>query len=457
MPKSMPPMVRKLLLIPPVLVGIGVVVLLLQNRAEPQRKPEQEVARVMRVMPVPKVDVLPRALGFGTAEPGHVWQAVVEVKGRVIEVHPELKPGAILQKDDVVLKIDPAEYDLAIARIQAEIDQAEAQLEELDARKQNDETSIKIERQSLAIAEKELKRFQDLYDRKAATASDVEKQQQSVLTQRQSVQSRTNSLNLIPSEKKATQATIAVKRAQLAQARLDRKKTVITAPFGCRVGPVSVEVDQFLATGQTLFEAHGVDLIEVEAQMTPHHIRRLLRQRAAMSKPLTLDMATMRDIFQFDAIVRFDRGDAQVEWDGKFARIRENINPQTQTIGIVIAIDKPYERAVPGRKPPPVKGTFCEVELRGTQRRKLAIVPRSAVHNEHVYVVDAKQRLQRRKVQVAFTQSGFVAIESGLEAKEIIVVSDPTPAVEGMLVDGVTDERLAAALLKEANGDGDVR
>ena len=88
------PQFRKWLIVPPVLLGVGIVALLVLNRGEARRKPHNELPRVLRVIQVPVVDLVPRVLGHGTARPGQVWRCVAEVKGRAVEVHPELKPGS---------------------------------------------------------------------------------------------------------------------------------------------------------------------------------------------------------------------------------------------------------------------------------------------------------------------------------------------------------------------------
>ena len=68
---------HNLLFLPPVVVGAAVLVMLVQNRQPPEREPEREVARVLRVIRAMRQPIVPRAIGYGTAEPGNVWQAVV--------------------------------------------------------------------------------------------------------------------------------------------------------------------------------------------------------------------------------------------------------------------------------------------------------------------------------------------------------------------------------------------
>ncbi len=168
-------------------------------------------------------------------------------------------------------------------------------------------------------------------------------------------------------------------------------------------------------------------------------------------------METMREVFQIDAIIRYTYGDRVIEWPARFERVRENIDPETRTLGIVFVIDNPYEMAIPGQRPPPVRGTFCEVELRSRNKLEQIIVPRSAVRDSHVYLVNGDSRLARREVQVSFFQSGFAAIAAGINEGEQVVVSDPTPAIEGMLVQGSEDEELRDRLVEAARGNGAVK
>jgi hypothetical protein len=68
-----------------------------------------------------------------------------------------------------------------------------------------------------------------------------------------------------------------------------------------------------------------------------------------------------------------------------------------------------------------------------------------------------ESRLEKREVIPGFYQGTFVTIESGIEPGEMVVVSDPVPAIEGMLIDPVLDERLMSLLMLEAGGEGELK
>ena len=105
-------------------------------------------------------------------------------------------------------------------------------------------------------------------------------------------------------------------------------------------------------------------------------------------------------------------------------------------MSFVVRVDDLRRRGSRGDAPL-VGGMLCEVELCGRTQPARVVVPRSAVRDGHVQLLDADSRLRRRAVEVAYTQADFAVSESGLEAGETVVVSDPTPAIQGLLASTV--------------------
>ncbi|HKK99427.1 MAG TPA: hypothetical protein VJ943_04190, partial [Desulfotignum sp.] len=62
-------------------------------------------------------------------------------------------------------------------------------------------------------------------------------------------------------------------------------------------------------------------------------------------------------------------------------------------------------------------------------------------------------RLEKQLVTVAFAQSEFVVIASGLSGNERVVVSDPAFAITGMKVRPVMDDDLVQRLEILARGE----
>ena len=158
--------------------------------------------------------------------------------------------------------------------------------------------------------------------------------------------------------------------------------------------------------------------------------------------------------FLEQAVVRYHSGDFRVEWDARVVRLRERLDPRTRTAGLVVAVDRPYELAIPGQRPPLKQGMYCQVELRGATRSDRIVIPSAALHDGHVYLVGEDRRMVRRAVQVEFVQSDFVCLAGGLRPGDVVVVSDPEPAIEGLRLEPVPDEDLSQRLAAQASGTG---
>ncbi len=436
----------------PILIAVGVVIVLMKTRSAPVRKDVQEVGRTMRVIDVPLVAFSPRAVGYGLAEPARVWQAVAEVKGTVVSAHPRLESGALLGEGVVLLSIDPTEYELAVAQRTASIAETQAKLDELAAEERNAKASLEIEKRSLAFARQSLERLRTLRQQEAVAADEVDREERSVLQQEQAVQQLTNALAQIPARRDALTAALAVHEANLKQAQLDLARTVIRAPFDCRLGSVSMEVGQVLHAGQQLFEAHGTGTVEIEAKFRPEQLRNLLPLEKRRHFEPGITMERLRQLFDLTVTIRLRSGDWEATWPARFDRIREAVDPRTRAINVVAVVEDPYGQVVPGVRPALVRGMYCEMQLQAPPLLQTVVLPRSAVRSGTVYLVDEEGRLRRRTVNIAFEQDDLIVLESGLQGGETIVVSDPSPAIEGMKVEAVDDADLRERILAQAEG-----
>lgn len=448
---------KQLLIIPPILIGAAAMVFAIQGKEAPVKKPIAEVANKVRVIEVPAAALVPRALGFGTVQPDKVWEAVAQVSGKIIEIHPQLKKGALLPSGAILLKIDPTDYELTVERIKADIRAAEARIAEARAREKNSRASMSIENQSLKIAERELARKRNLAKRGVGSQAAADQEERSLLSMRQSVQGMQNSLNLIPTEIRRLSAEIAALRTQLANAELDLTRTIVTNPFDSRIASVGVELTQFASKGQVMASADSIAVAEVTAQVAIDKMVQLIAGRDLSAVNINNVTENLTNVLGLTPIVRLRTGDFATEWEGEVVRVSDSIDPQTRTIGVIVAVKNPYRLSTGNSRPPLSKNMYVEVELRGRPRAQEVIVPRAALHDGRVFVVTQDNRLEIRPLTTLFRQGRLVVVKSGLKAGERIVVSDLIPAINGMLLDPITDVEAGKALIAEAGGEGAIR
>jgi RND family efflux transporter MFP subunit len=255
------------------------------------------------------------------------------------------------------------------------------------------------------------------------------------------VQTLKNRLTLIPTQRRLLES-------QAARAERDLDRTRILAPFDLRIANLEVEADQYVGIGQTLFEGDAVDRVEMDVQVPLFALRRLFLDRPELVVEPTRISEQLPAVVGLDPLVRLDLGDHIAEWDAEFVRIDDQVDPQTRTIGVVVAVDRPFEQIIPGLRPPLSKGMFVEVILRGRSFGDRVVVPRSAVRNGAVYLVDDDERLRLQPVELLFSQDDWAVIAEGVAPGDRVVLSDLIPAVPGMLLYPQPDAELAAALAR---------
>lgn len=439
--------------LPPFILGLVIFAILVRSGPKPGQVPAEERAVLVRSIDVPELEVVPRATGYGHIVPARVWNAAAEVSGRIVEKHPRLQSGNLMKAGTVVLRIDPTEYELAIARTRADIQATEAQIEEIGVRETNTRALLETENESRKLLEKEVARKRELLDKNTVSRSDYEREQRNLLAQVQQVVTLENTLRQLPAERKTLEAQLARYRAALESAGLDLAHTQVVLPFDARIAEVNVEASQFVRVGDPLVSADAIDRAEVSAQVPIGRVRALVFTEGTMdlSGP---DTAPIGDSLGLSARVWLRGDEFSTYWDGRVARFSDTVDPETRTVGVIVEVDDPYAGVRPGIRPPLVKGMFVEVELLGRPRPAQMVVPRSALYGSEVYRVDDESRLQRVPVRIGMRAPGYAVVEEGISAGDRIVVSDPVPAIDGMLLRTVEDAELAAQLEREARGKG---
>lgn len=427
---------RILWILPPVIIGVLVMMFAVGKKPAPVRVDNGEAGRAVRTITVPQVDLRPVAEGYGVARPARVWTAVAQVSGRVIETHPRLRDGEIIPGGTLLVRIDPVDYELALA-------QRKAELAEIEVQESNTRELLEIEQRNLALAEREAARLRKLASQGTTSRSTADEAERAMLNSRTAVQNLSNSLALLPTQRK-------VLEARLAQAERDLQNTAIHAPFDLRIANLAIEKDQFVSTGQQLFAGDDVARTEIIAQVAISSIRHLFSGHSEQVPDLLGMREGLAAYADLQPRVQMDMGGYVAEWEAEFVRFSDDIDSSTRTLGVVVAVDRPFQKIIPGRRPPLSKGMFVRVRLSGRPQPGQIVVPRSAVRDGKVLLVDDEQRLQIVPVQKRFDQGSLSVIATGLSAGQRLVVSDLVPAVPGMLLLPQADTQLETELLRSA-------
>ncbi|MEO0651308.1 MAG: TolC family protein, partial [Planctomycetota bacterium] len=429
------------LILPPVLLGGLVLFLFARGREEPATVGPLERPTTVETWTVEARSIVPRAIGYGVVEPARTWKSVAEASGRVVSIHPRLEVGEVLAEGTEILRIDPSEYELKVARLEADLQTTEAERDKLLVGVENTRASLEVAQQTLGLAERELERLRQLAATGSVSASTVDAQEQAVLRERSAVVEIENSLRSAQADEQVFNAKLASTEAQLAETRLQLARTVLTAPFDCRIGAVSVEQAQFVTSGATLLEADGVAVAEVGVDLSVERVRNLLRPEQRQQALLALDADAIWSRFGLEASVCLRGTRFEYRWPARFARVAGFLDAMTRTVTLVVAVDDAYAGAVAGERPPLPKGLFVEVELAGAPLDDRIVIPLSAVHEGQAYLIDDQSRLVVRPLEIDFVQFDEAVVAAGIQPGDRLVLTDVVPAIPGMLLAPAPDAR----------------
>lgn len=463
------------------LSSIAVFAWLSYSGAPPKRRPARERGRAVRVFTAQPIDMVPRIVGYGVVEAQRTWQAVTEVGGTIIEMNPQLEIGRRVSEGTLLYRIDPESFELEKSRTEATVMGVQAQIEELKAREKSAEASLELEEKALDLARKDLERARKALAAGVGSQTDVETAEKAVIAAEKAVQAHRNTLLELPAQRKVLAAQIAQQQTGVEGARMDLAKTEVYAPFTMRIREVNASLHQAVSAGQVVVVGDGIDVMEVAAQMPVGAIGPLLGPRAtpgptgeastdepdralpsaepdgsaggtAAPQPSAPPRPTGGRTSSIEAIIRLKTQGVESSWTGRFRRF-QGVDPATRTSGIVVEVAEPRRRA--GGGPPLLPGLHVEVELRGAKRTGCLAIPRSALFDDRVYVVGEDDRLVVRDVETELLQEQYACIGDGLKAGERVVLTELTPAVEGMLLVPRDDDTVTGWLEKLASGDGE--
>ncbi len=292
-----------------------------------------------------------RVRSQGTVQPRTRSTLLPEVAAKVIEVSPSFRPGGFFAEGEVLLKLDPVDYETALVVAKAALAQAE-----------------------VVLAEESAKAAQARENWRALGKSG----EPGALALR------------LPQVAKA-QADVAAATAQIAQAERNLERTVIRAPYDGQVLEQLVDVGQYVTEGTALGRIFAVDYVEIRLPLPEREMRFLALPERFRDGDVLADPPVVR----LHSVVE----GRPALWTGSLVRVESAIDEATRQITAVAQVDDPYARNEGGR--PPLKiGQFLEAEIEGQVLENIFRIPRRAVRaGNEILLITPENRLRRLTVE----------------------------------------------------------
>ena len=453
---------KKLGILPIIIAAaIIIVVLVVKLKAPIEHTEIGYPQKAVEVITINKIPFRARVTAFGNVEPAILLKSKAEVSGKISYIHPNLKQGASLEKGTVVLRIEPTTFKISLNQSQAGLAGSQSSLTQLEVEEKSTKLALEIAQEKLDVELIELERIKSIWEKRLIAKTTLDKEEQTVLSLRQQVQDIEGKLSSYKSRKAAIQAQINQSESLVNKSKDTLGRTEITLPFDARIGEVLVEKGEFTQAGGALFEALGVQAVEINAQLPLKQFRALITglfdstdNVLNLQDPGVMQSALMR--MQLEARVRLvGNNNSSSQWNGDLIRLSESIDPTRDTLGLVVAVNNPYEGVIPGIRPPLLKGMYTSVEFFAPAKATM-VIPRKAIHQGRVYIARKDGTLDIRHVEELFSQGNLVVIsqeDDGIKPGEQLIISDVIPVIQGLPLKIIAATEYEKQMILDAAGE----
>jgi RND family efflux transporter MFP subunit len=364
----------------------ALVVVLLVMRAQgmrPERKEESTQAVLVEAIPAQMTSLNFSVWSQGTVAPRTETTLVAEVSGQIVSVSDNFIAGGFFRQGEVLLQIDPSDYETGLLRAQANLASRKAQLADQQAR-----------------SEQALKDWINL-----------------------GRQGEPSDLVLRKPQLAEAQAGVQAAAAELQEAERNLQRTRIRVPYDGLVRSKLVDVGQFVSPGTPLGVTFSIDTAEIRLPLSSTDLAYL-----------DLPSATRLDrAHRIPVTLTADTTGVEDSWQADIVRTEGVVDEGSRVVYAVAEVVDPYGVLGRSRQQELKMGSFVRAEIQGRRAENVVVLPRSVLRpDETVLIANAERKLEVRPVEVARAEPRNVYIASGIANGELVVTTSLEAPIPGM-------------------------
>lgn len=334
------------------------------------------VARVQPASYTPKIQVM------GEVVPARQIALRPRVAGRVTEVSDALIPGNIVSEGQWLMRLDEADYQLAVRQAEAELARAQSRLA--------------IEMGEQERAKKDL----------AGLRREVPQMNRELILRQPQLQQANADVR---------SAQVAIEQAQLA---LDR--TTIRMPFEGQILTQQANLGSQLSPADTIATLVGTQRYWVQAQVPAAQLKWLPRTDSV--NPVT-------------ATITHDQAwPAGATRTGIIKQTIAALDQQTRMATVLIEVTDPLARSAETTDLPLIAGSYVQVLLPTAGFDGVVRLPVAWLRKDDTVWLADNEELRIARVTVAFRNADYVFIKSGLAAGALVITTNLAAVRDGVPV-----------------------
>ena len=366
---------------------------------EPRSFPQRERVIAVNVVTFTPQEIVPTLSVFGELRSQRTLDLRSATGGTVLFASDALTEGGTVAAGDLLLRIDPVEAEAALARVQADLQDAEAELRDAERALILAADELDAANAQATLRSQALERARDLQQRGVGTAAAVETAElaassadAAVLTRRQGQAS---------AQARIDQAATRLDRVKinLAEAERDLAETEVYAAFSGSLSEVTVSPGGRITPNERFAQLLDPTSLEVSFRVSTSQYARLLdADGRLMHAPVSVGL---------------DVSGVNLTATGVITREGATVGAGQTGRLLFAQLD-----AAPGFRP----GDFVTVNIAEPALKNVALLPATAVAaDQTVLTVNDEERLQTAQVQVLRRQGDDMIVAAPQLAGSTIV------------------------------------
>ncbi|MAX25391.1 MAG: efflux transporter periplasmic adaptor subunit [Phycisphaeraceae bacterium] len=330
----------------------------------------RQTAMLVQVQTVKRDTFIPRIAALGKVQAAQEIILSPRIEGNITDISENFMPGGFVDANELLVTIDPSDYNNIVKQRESELQQAQANLD------------IELGKRDIALKEYELLN-QELND---------------------------DDKDLVLREPQLTVARASVLSAEAAlnQAKLELGRTSIRAPFHAQILSRNVNVGSHVDAGMQMARLIGVDEYWVIV-MIP------------LAKLKQIDIPKNGDTGATVMVRNRTAWPEGVYREGRIRKLIGALDDQTRLARVVVSIDDPL--ALNTDAPQLIVGTVVQAEVHGRPLENVFRIDRDFLRQDNTVWVKQDGKLDIRSATVVFEDREYAYLSDGLEDGDQLVIS----------------------------------
>lgn len=410
---------------------------LLGERKRPERsRPTKSPVTIVATEPMQLHNGPVPITAHGVIVPLREIRLASEVTGRVIEQSENLRPGRLVGAGEVLVRLDPTEFELEVRRWQALATQETSEISAADVGIENAKQLSELAKKQVEIAESDVERYNWLAQQEATSAAEVDVARLAELNAKSALVVLENRSRELVAQRQLIVDKQALTKVELELAELNLDRCVVKSPVEGIVVASTVEEQSFLSMGVPFVTIEDSSAVEVRVNLTSD-------QMVWVWSSPERDNESVRAagrVPQVTATITRSFGNDIFSWQAQLERVDgAGIDVATRTYPCLFRVSDPIASQVGAGTRRLTRGMFVDVTIHSEPKRTLHEISESAIRpGNRVWLnVGGKLRIAQATVVSRVDNSLIVELPRDFQpslASVSVITSPISDPIDGMPV-----------------------